>query len=337
MAAVANHQQAEIINCCRIALQFAIVQGDDAADFRQGVVGVAGIGVVEHQNEAGHVDHIRRGIGIGADDGLTQIRHTRGVVGTRQGVGEGEARTRVGIVIDDGAHALAVGNGGIHRIGDVDEESFGAFHRGVAVDQDSEGVAAASGRDGLPGERLRGVIAWCHGSAVGGGDVETHSACRCRCRQRHGETEVRGAGIAFIGRDIVDAQVGQDDRRIGLSLERTHVDPGRCADAGIGNAGVVVRARVEIQIRQHFECVAITIDIEEILIRVMDARVDGGAAGGETVVAIDRIDEAGVEVERGGRVVRQILHDAAAAGRRAHAAVDIPPHDAAQRQPALSR
>ena len=55
-----------------------------------------------------------------------------------------EARRRV--VVRDGALALGVGEGGLAGGGEVDEEGLVGLHRGVAGDEDGDGLAGLSRR-----------------------------------------------------------------------------------------------------------------------------------------------------------------------------------------------
>ena len=295
MPGAGDIQQAEG-RCGRIALQGAVAQGDGAGHKRHCVVGVVRIGTVEIEREPVQIDHIVRGIGVGAFDGPAQIGHARGVVGTGQGVGEAESGAGIGVVVVDRALTLDVARHRVDDVGDVDEEGFVGFDGGIAIDQHGERRDALAGRNERDDEALRDIVVVGRGgAAIGGGDVEGGAAQRCGCAQADGEDGVGDTAVAFVDADIVDVQRGKGDRR--LALVGTDVEVGRIAVTGVGHVRVVPWARIQIQVGEVLHRVAILVDVEEIGERILlVGGIDGGTAGGEAVVA-RRGDEQGIGVQ----------------------------------------
>ncbi|MNX38330.1 hypothetical protein D3C86_686670 [compost metagenome] len=178
------------------------------------------------------------GIGGGVVDGDRLPAHRRqrhrqrgrdrtGVAFGHRGVVDGQRGH--GVVVDDRARALAVGDGGTGHVADIDQEGFIGLVQRVAVDQHGEGRAAAAGGNGLPGQRLGDIVAAGGGGAIGRGDVEADPARARRRVERHGEGEGGGAAVALIEADVTDAQ-----RRLVVIQDRAGRTC-RCAD-GIAGA-----------------------------------------------------------------------------------------------------
>ena len=78
--------------------------------------------------------------------------------------------------------------------------------RGVAVDDDVEGVGAASCGDALGAERLGDVVAARRCRATGGSNIEGHTADRRLLGQADRKGEWRGAAVAFVLTHVADRQ-----------------------------------------------------------------------------------------------------------------------------------
>src|SRR2546422_6240230 len=76
----------------------------------------------------------------------------------------------LGVVVDDRAQALVVGDGGVGRVGEVDGEGLVGLELRVAVDQDGDGLGGVAGVEGQGAGGALIVAVGDGGRAVGGSE-----------------------------------------------------------------------------------------------------------------------------------------------------------------------
>src|SRR5262249_23303520 len=129
--------------------------------------------------------------------------HGTGVTFRDRHVVDGNVR----FVVEDGAHARAVGKGRVGRGAEVDGEGLVRLSEAVAVDQYGDRSAGlAWGNRQRAGRGL--VVAAGRGGAVGGGVVDRHGLV-ARGQTRHGKDEGGRAVVAFANGYVADGQPRQ--------------------------------------------------------------------------------------------------------------------------------
>ena len=186
------------------------------------------------------------------------------------------------VIVGDGADALVVGDGGVDRAAEVDEEGLVRLRHGLADHRHGDRLR---GRARGEGQRAAGVgvIGWLRGGAVGGGVVDGHRLAAGGA-EGDGEHGVDRAGIAFGHGDVVDRQrrrrVVVGDGAHALSV----------ADHRVGHVGDVdeeglVRLAERVAVHQHREGIRTVAGRDGLAGQavgdVIHARAGGAVGGGD--------------------------------------------------------
>ncbi len=154
---------------------------------------------------AGRIDDL---IARGAEPARRRAAAAAGIPLAHRGVADAERGRRRGIVVVDGAHAGAVGDGGARRAAQGDDETLVGFRRRITDRGDLDGLLRLAGCEDERA-RAREVIAAGHRRAVGGSEVYAHR------RGRSGRQADREAALARrAGAALGEGGIGDRQRRL---------------------------------------------------------------------------------------------------------------------------
>src|SRR2546422_194778 len=108
----------------------------------------------------------------------------------------------LGVVVDDRAQALVVGDGGVGRVGEVDGEGLVGLELRVAVDQDGDGLGGLARVEGQGAGGALIVAVGDGGRAVGGSEGDG-DGLEAGVGEADREDVAGGAGVALVVSEII--------------------------------------------------------------------------------------------------------------------------------------